>query len=225
MRLYDPADKVQPVASTTTDNLGRYVFNSKRDGFEPLKRYDIVLFLYQAQLTNVTIGKYHQGSDTCRDSDSIYDYGLPNGQKGSKYVGEAHLIEMTTPDYGIDSLCNDFALFDCVEGDPGGIDSFGGVRFTGEASIDFKNSGAFYQVYNDTLQASVITEVFPDVGVPRQFPAGTLSGWDIRAIYAAFSPTKDQMLFGIDCFGICGDADGNGDPGAIWTGLPSGSSQ
>jgi hypothetical protein len=71
VRLYEPADKLQPVATTTTtDNLGRYVINSKRDGFEPLKRYDIVLFLYQAQLTNVTIGRYRQGSDTCRDSDS-----------------------------------------------------------------------------------------------------------------------------------------------------------
>jgi hypothetical protein len=53
----------------------------------------------------------------------------------------------------------------------------------------------------------------PDVGVPGQFPRGTISGWDIRAIFFQYDDLKDELLIGVDCFGVCGDADGDGDAG------------
>jgi len=58
-----------------------------------------------------------------------------------------------------------------------------------------------------------ILPVNPDVGVPTLFPAGTISGWDMRSIYFQYDDIKDVLLIGIDCFGICGDADGDGDAG------------
>jgi hypothetical protein len=54
----------------------------------------------------------------------------------------------------------------------------------------------------------------PDVGVPGQFPRGTISGWDIRAIFFQYDDLKDELLIGVDCFGVCGDADGDGDAGS-----------
>lgn len=38
-----------------------------------------------------------------------------------------------------------------------------------------------------------------------------ISGWDIRAIYAQFDHNTGDFHLGIHCFGICGDADGDGD--------------
>lgn len=52
----------------------------------------------------------------------------------------------------------------------------------------------------------------PNIGVPQQLKAGTVSGWDIRAIYFQYDDKRDELLIGIDCWGICGDADGDGDP-------------
>ena len=54
----------------------------------------------------------------------------------------------------------------------------------------------------------------PDVGVPTQLPKGTISGWDINAIYWQYDYIQDDLLIGIDCFGVCGDADGDGNPGS-----------
>jgi len=54
----------------------------------------------------------------------------------------------------------------------------------------------------------------PDVGLPNQFEEGTISGWDMNAIYLDYDIASDTLYVGIDCFGICGDADGDGDPGA-----------
>ena len=40
-----------------------------------------------------------------------------------------------------------------------------------------------------------------------------MSGFDIEALDFFYDPTSDSLMIGIDCFGICGDADGDGDPG------------
>ena len=53
----------------------------------------------------------------------------------------------------------------------------------------------------------------PDVGVPQQLPAGTISGWDIKAIFFQYDDIEDELLIGVDCFGVCGDADGDGREG------------
>ncbi|MGA9350609.1 MAG: SdrD B-like domain-containing protein, partial [Anaerolineae bacterium] len=78
--------------------------------------------------------------------------------------------------------------------------------FTGRAPADF------------TEADFVFTDPVPDVGVPTSgdnpYPLGTISGWDVAAIYFDYDSSADVMYVGIDCHGICGDADGNGDPGS-----------
>lgn len=75
--------------------------------------------------------------------------------------------------------------------------------FTGNAEADF--TGATVIKINDRAT--------PDVGLPRAFPAGTISGFDMRALYLDYDAATDTMYVGIDCFTICGDTDGDGDPG------------
>lgn len=75
--------------------------------------------------------------------------------------------------------------------------------FTGDAAADF--TGATAIKINDRST--------PDVGLPRAFPAGTISGFDMRALYLDYDAATDTMYVGIDCFTICGDTDGDGDPG------------
>lgn len=77
--------------------------------------------------------------------------------------------------------------------------------FTGDAPADF--IGADVIMLND--------REFPDVGLPRGYYSDTvISGFDIRAVYLEYDPATDVMYVGIDCFVICGDADGDGDPDA-----------
>jgi hypothetical protein len=46
--------------------------------------------------------------------------------------------------------------------------------------------------------------------VPLQYPLNTISGWDIRGVYFAYNSIDDRLFAGLDCFGVCGDADGDG---------------
>jgi hypothetical protein len=57
------------------------------------------------------------------------------------------------------------------------------------------------------------SDVLPDVGMPPEFARGTVSGWDVRSLYFQYDDLSDTLLIGLDCFGICGDADGDGDAG------------
>ena len=41
----------------------------------------------------------------------------------------------------------------------------------------------------------------------------TIQGWDVDTIYAQYDFLTDQLFVGVDCFSICGDAEGDGDPG------------
>jgi hypothetical protein len=75
--------------------------------------------------------------------------------------------------------------------------------FTGEASSDFNESGVVR--FDDPGGI--------DVGMPPQFPAGTISGWDVKALYFYYNRSEDTMYVGLDFYGIAGDADGDGDPG------------
>ena len=51
----------------------------------------------------------------------------------------------------------------------------------------------------------------PDVGLPPgpQW-AGRLSGWDIQNILFQLDFNTGALHIGINCFGVCGDADGDG---------------
>ena len=64
----------------------------------------------------------------------------------------------------------------------------------------------------DFAEANFVTDgAGPDVGIPPGFPF-PFSGWDIRALYFYYDPGSDTASFGLDFFGVAGDADGDGDP-------------
>jgi len=52
-----------------------------------------------------------------------------------------------------------------------------------------------------------------DVGVPPgpQW-AGVTSGWDVKDLRFHHDGINDLLYIGVNCFGVCGDAEGNGDP-------------
>jgi hypothetical protein len=83
--------------------------------------------------------------------------------------------------------------------------------FTGDAYVDFLESGAVR--FDDPGGM--------DVGLPPQFPAGTITGWDVKALYLFYNRSEDTMFVGVDFYGIAGDADGDGDPGRTGQALAS----
>jgi len=60
-----------------------------------------------------------------------------------------------------------------------------------------------------------------DVGLPGSAPPGTVSGWDMVDLRLTYDAATDTMYVGINTFGICGDADGDGDPGGTSAWLAS----
>lgn len=82
-------------------------------------------------------------------------------------------------------------------------DTLAAPTFTGDAEADF--TGPDVIVLNDRST--------PDIGLPRPpFTDTDVSGFDVKAIYLEYDPATDVMYVGVDCFVICGDADGDGDP-------------
>lgn len=79
--------------------------------------------------------------------------------------------------------------------------------FTGDAPADFTSPNVI-RIADPSSGPGI-----PDVGLPSQFPSGSISGWDINAVYLEYDYDSDILYVGIDCFVICGDADGDGDPG------------
>lgn len=80
--------------------------------------------------------------------------------------------------------------------------SLAAPTFTGNAAADFTGLNAIRIADRDT----------PDVGLPQTI-TGTISGFDMQAFYLEYDAATDTMYIGIDCFTICGDADGDGNPG------------
>lgn len=76
--------------------------------------------------------------------------------------------------------------------------------FTGRADLDFAIAGAMSYPDPDGL----------DVGIPLSFPVGTVSGWDIDSLELHYDSATDTLAVGFNTYGISGDADGDGDPGA-----------
>ena len=74
------------------------------------------------------------------------------------------------------------------------------VSFTGDVATDF--AGAVF-----ILDPGGIS----DVGVPSAL-AGSIPGWEMSQVALAYDETTDELKIGIDTLGICGDADGDGDP-------------
>jgi hypothetical protein len=91
--------------------------------------------------------------------------------------------------------------------------------FTGNAENDFATGGGVnlrkgVVLLQDVSIGTNITQSSPDVGLPRGEGWADISGWDIKNIYFQFNFDSGAIHFGINCFGICGDADSNGDPNA-----------
>lgn len=76
--------------------------------------------------------------------------------------------------------------------------------FTGQADLDFAIPGTMS--YPDPAGI--------DVGVPLSFPTGTVSGWDIDTVELHYDRATDTLAVGFNTYGIAGDADGDGNPGA-----------
>jgi len=88
--------------------------------------------------------------------------------------------------------------------------SFAAPTFTGDATVDFTGPNVIRIDDRST----------PDVGLPHPaFPTTTISGFDIRALYLEYDTATDILYVGIDCFNICGDTDGDGDPSGTSTAL------
>lgn len=82
--------------------------------------------------------------------------------------------------------------------------SFAAPNFTGDAAADFTGPNV---VKIDDLEDDVGMTA-PDFGPEAR------SGWDMKAVYLEYDPATDTLYVGIDCVVICGDADGDGDPGS-----------
>jgi hypothetical protein len=69
------------------------------------------------------------------------------------------------------------------------------------------------QINDATLTGGQTPVDSPDVGLPPgpQW-AGRLSGWDIKNMYFQLDFDTGALHLGINCFGVCGDADGDGNP-------------
>lgn len=88
--------------------------------------------------------------------------------------------------------------------------TFAAPTFTGDAAADFTGPSA---IKIDDLTTR-------DVGMPfPAFPTSTVSGFDMQAFYLEYDAATDIMYVGIDCVVICGDSDGDGDPGGTSTTL------
>ncbi len=92
------------------------------------------------------------------------------------------------------SLCSTFIIIGIAQANP---------VFTGDACVDFNNCAAAR--FDDSGSM--------DVGLPLQFPAETIVGWDVKTLYFFYNRSMDTMFVGVDFSGIAGDADGDGDPG------------
>ena len=90
------------------------------------------------------------------------------------------------------------------------------VTFTGNAPEDFADSAHVLVVLDRNATTGDDTES-PDVALPAELLDAlpdTVSGWDVRSVYMQYDPATDKLAVGVDCFGLCGDADGNGDASA-----------
>lgn len=80
--------------------------------------------------------------------------------------------------------------------------------FTGDVEADFTEPGTW----------AIVDDGGVDVGVPPQAPQGAISGNDIKDIRFLYNNATDVLYVGLNTYGIAGDVDGDGDPGAtsLW---------
>jgi hypothetical protein len=91
------------------------------------------------------------------------------------------------------------------------------VNFTGNVEADF--DGKPGTIYFDDPGNFIVNHTKPicvyfqneatDVYLPPYINIQH-SGWDVRTIYFRYNTTLDVLQVGIQCYGVCGDADGDG---------------
>lgn len=85
------------------------------------------------------------------------------------------------------------------------------VSFTGNAFEDF-SSGSIAIHDDGNLPNPVAIGGFLEDSDVRTVLIGQRSGFDMRNIFWKYDPEADIMYVGVDCYGVCGDIDGDGDP-------------
>ncbi len=87
------------------------------------------------------------------------------------------------------------------------------INFTGDVELDFPN-----------VDGNGITVIVDNPGSNNQASPGDvaqsgsltgITGWNIKDLRLAYDESTDVMSFGVNFFGIAGDADGDGNPGGI----------
>merc|ERR1712000_757945 len=85
------------------------------------------------------------------------------------------------------------------------------LTFTGDVEVDFPESqnAQNKDFASGKYEIQTVADAF-DVGVP---PGISQSGWDIKDMRFQYDYANDALHIGLNCFGVCGDADGDGDEG------------
>jgi hypothetical protein len=203
-------DTLARVSCVTTGADGAYVFvgdGLAADGVLRQTNYVVAINLTQPAVADNAL--YPTFANEEGVSDGVDSDGTTRTIGG---VAMASVL-VSVGDFGYVNTTLDFGLYDCEDTDVRGGLPEARVTFTGDAKRDFESSNGAWTYFRDSTWNGAET---PDVGLPRSiYPESQISGWDMRGIYFAYSPSADLLFIGIDCFGICGDADGNGDPATI----------
>jgi hypothetical protein len=86
----------------------------------------------------------------------------------------------------------------------------GQVTFTGDADHDFDTS-------NLSAEAAAVLLIIPSTttitGDAFMVAHGFRTGWDLKSLDLQYDYATDTLYVGVNCWTICGDCDGDGDPG------------
>lgn len=97
------------------------------------------------------------------------------------------------------------------------------IQFTGDARNDFSQvlSQVFHDMGNNIQDNPDLIDLeITDVYSPLKIEDVQIrSGWDVRSVFYWYEGKLDTLHIGIDCYGICGDADGDGDADVASDGL------
>lgn len=82
------------------------------------------------------------------------------------------------------------------------------VTFTGNVPEDFAE-GSIMVADGGNLVSTTLLAGFYETTDVGQFLSSMRSGMDIRRVYWKYDALADDMYLGIDCYGLCGDVDGD----------------
>jgi hypothetical protein len=84
------------------------------------------------------------------------------------------------------------------------------ITFTGFAATDLNpNTNSNVQVFS--IDSNPLQTIAED---PYMLAHGEVTGWAVKDLRLALDPTSGTMYVAVNSYGVSGDADGNGNPGA-----------